>query len=213
MSLLHSLQLLNNGDFGACLPLDWDGKIENDQVALIVQEFNAITAKQRHYAEEMKRIRTSVGQGDLTTRIKTIENDAGGWVESSETLNEIIDTVTQPIKYMVDAIDSVRMGDLTQTIQPIKLHGEYCRAYESIADLLSMLRKFTDEVNKVSYNIGMGELGTTCVTDGINGMFVTEKLIVFRNLQGMFRKHEYNCIYPNRTTKSNCRSHYCSSRG
>jgi hypothetical protein len=169
-ALLCALQDLNNGDFNASMPLDWDGNVPTEEVPTIVSEFNAITARQRYNIEEMERIRLSFKCGDLAQRACTEPNAKGGWVSNVQTFNDTLETVTEPIKYMVAAIDSLRMGDLTR--EPKKwehLDGEYSRAYSSIQELMNMLRKFTAEVTNVTCDIGMGELGTTANSDGLAG--------------------------------------------
>src|SRR5262245_62364339 len=129
--LLKSLTALKKGDFSARLPNDWTGV--NGKIA---DTLNDVIAINDRLVKELERVSRVVGRdGKITQRANPPVAD-GSWVNLIESVNTLIDDLSQPTTDMARVIGAVAQGDLSQTmaleVDGRLLKGEFLRVVKLV---------------------------------------------------------------------------------
>lgn len=128
--LLATLNAFNDGDFTARLPSDLTGL--NGKVA---DALNQVIARTERFGDGLTRLGAEVGKkGKINARLP-LGDSVGGWAKRIDTLNSLVNDMSQPTLEMGRVIGAVAKGDLTQSV-PLEvggrpLQGEYLRTAKS----------------------------------------------------------------------------------
>jgi CheY-like chemotaxis protein len=173
---LKSLRACRKGDFSVRLPGDLTG-VDGE----IAEAFNELLASNQHLADEFKRIANAVG-----VRGKFYERAAGGpvsggWAQSVDAVNRLIDALVQPIAEMGRAVDAVATGDLTHRMElepdGRRRKGAILHTAKRVNAMAERLNLFASEMARVSWAVGdQGKPGGRVPMKGLSGTW--KELIV-----------------------------------
>jgi CheY-like chemotaxis protein len=101
---------------------------------------------------------------------------AGGWAESLNELNTLIDDLTWPTTEVTRAVGAVAKGDLGQSmaleVDGRPLEGEFLRSAKLVNKMIDQLSVFTSEVTRVAREVGTeGKLGGQAQVRGVSGVW------------------------------------------
>jgi len=88
--LLHALTALQKGDFAARLPENATG-IGRE----IAKAFNGVVALNKNLANELQRVGSAAKADKKVSRSKKQPSAKGSWAKSFESVNSIVDTISQ----------------------------------------------------------------------------------------------------------------------
>jgi HAMP domain-containing protein len=167
--LLKTLTALKKGNFSIRLPTDWMGV--NGKIA---DTLNDVIEMIDRHVKELERISRVVGRdGKITQRAAPPAAD-GSWVSLIESVNTLVDDLTQPTTEMARVIGAVANGDLSQTMalevdgRPLK--GEFLRVVKLVNAMVTQLGSFASEVTRVAREVGTeGKLGGEAKVKGVAG--------------------------------------------
>ncbi|GII94661.1 HAMP domain-containing protein [Sinosporangium siamense] len=164
--ILETLITWRDGDFRRRVPHAPSGTLSEIRILM-----NEVADRREHQASELLRVRREiVREGRFSERL-TRGPGIGGWAESVDTVNSLIDALTNPLSGAADVIDAVAKGDLSQRID---LHrsarGEVRRLGRAINGMVDQLALFTSEVTRVAREAGTeGRLGGRANVRGMSG--------------------------------------------
>ncbi|MET8681484.1 HAMP domain-containing protein [Streptomyces sp. NPDC004647] len=167
--LLAAMHALCDGDFTVRV----DGSDEG-VLAEMAGVFNRIVARNEHLAGELQRVRRDVvRQGRLDERISASPGQ-GGWAESVEASNALMEAVVVPVAKATRVLDAVADGDLTQHVDLSdgnrQLRGDLRRLGVGVNRMVDQLSLFTGEVTRVAREVGTeGRLGGRAKVRGLSG--------------------------------------------
>ncbi|HTB86169.1 MAG TPA: HAMP domain-containing protein, partial [Candidatus Sulfotelmatobacter sp.] len=169
--LLSKLTALKSGDFSVRLPDDLtglDGKVAD--------AFNEVVGRMERYGKGLSRLHTKVGRkGNINERLP-MGDSVGGWAETIEAVNSLVDDLSQPTVEMGRVIGAVAKGDLTQSV-PLEvngrpLQGEYLRTAKLVNGMVEQLGGFSVEVIRVAREVGTeGKLGGQAQVRRVSGVW------------------------------------------
>jgi two-component system sensor histidine kinase/response regulator len=165
--LLEALRALNAGDFTSTI-LD-ENLFQSTTDREIAHEINELAARHRTILAEHQRVQNATESGVIDTRATPPEICTGDWLLYSSSLNKSLDATTVPLKQLVAAIDSIRMGN-SEIKLPQEYKGEYQKAHESITELaqtVDYLTQVDNTRNKFWLNMSHE---IRCHMNGIIGM-------------------------------------------
>lgn len=140
--IIETLKSINNGEFNN-INLTTDDN--NNQVVPILNEtlktINSVT-------DEIDKLITSANQGDLNLRCDT-QNFKGDWKEISESLNQLMNSISVPINKVTDNLKSLAVNDYTNTFED-DYKGVFSELAESCITLNESLLNIQDSITKVS---------------------------------------------------------------
>ncbi|MDZ4856849.1 MAG: hypothetical protein SGJ26_18680, partial [Nitrospirota bacterium] len=148
-----------DGVFVVRLPVDWSG-----MDGRIAETFNQTIAQKQRLSSEITRLSVTVGrEGRLRQRI-SMPGAYGGWAESAESINTLIDDLVRPTTEIARTIGAVAKGDLGQSVElevdGRALKGEFLRSAKLVNTMVNQLNGFTSEVTRVAREVGTeGKLG------------------------------------------------------
>ncbi|MDP8998196.1 MAG: HAMP domain-containing protein, partial [Pseudomonadota bacterium] len=184
------MEAFRDGDFSARLPTDWTG-IDGR----IAEAFNAVIAHESRIAREVRRISAVVGKDGRLQQRMSVPGAIGGWVESVNSINTLLDDLVRPTTEIRRTIGAVAKGDLGQTMdleadgRPLK--GEFLRSANLVNTMIEQLSVFTSEVTRVALEVGTeGRLGGQADVKGVSGVWkeLTESVNqMANNLTGQVR--------------------------
>ena len=136
--LLSALTSLKKGESAVRLPVEWTGV--HGKVAEV---FNDVVELNERMAEELARLRQSVGkQGKLKQRA-SLGDVRGFWKDSIGSVNALIDDLVHPTSETARVIGAVAQGDLSQTmaleVDDRPLEGEFLRTAKTINKMVDQL--------------------------------------------------------------------------
>ena len=167
--LLSALTALKKGDGSIRLPLDWTGL-----PGKLAETFNEVVELNESMAEELARLRQTVGkQGKLKQRA-SLGEVKGFWKDSIGSVNALIDDLVHPTSETARVIGAVAQGDLSQTmalqVDDRPLEGEFLRTAQTINKMVDQLGSFASEVTRVAREVGTeGKLGGQAKVKGVAG--------------------------------------------
>ena len=167
--LLTALMGLKKGDSSVRLPLEWTGLSGK-----LAETFNDVVELNENMAQELTRLRQSVGkQGKLKQRA-SLGEVKGFWKDSIACVNALIDDLVHPTSETARVIGAVAQGDLSQTmaleVDDRPLEGEFLRTAQTINKMVDQLGSFASEVTRVAREVGTeGKLGGQAKVKGVAG--------------------------------------------
>src|SRR5438309_2012173 len=168
-TLLAGLTALKKGDSSVRMPLDWTGLSGK-----VAEAFNDVVELNESMAEELARLRETVGkQGKLKQRA-SLGEVKGFWRDSIGCVNALIDDLVHPTSETARVIGAVAQGDLSQTmaleVDDRPLEGEFLRTAKTINKMVDQLGSFASEVTRVAREVGTeGKLGGQAKVKGVAG--------------------------------------------
>src|ERR671917_189434 len=125
-------------------------------------------------SREMGRVARVVGREGRMTERATLGNVEGGWAETIESVNSLVDDLIRPSSEVALVMEAVARGDLTRKMamtiegQPVK--GEFARIGTTVNTMVDQLSSFADEVTRVAREVGTeGQLGGQARVKGVSG--------------------------------------------
>ncbi|MEX1186371.1 MAG: HAMP domain-containing protein [Gemmatimonadaceae bacterium] len=167
--LLAGLKDMCGGDFSVRLP-DSADPMMND----IIDEFNAIAARNQAVTTELRRVATTVGsEGRMHDRAFVPEVE-GGWRSMIGSVNSLITDLVQPTTEVARVLTAVAEGDLSQKIvlemEGKAVQGEFLRIGTTVNTMVDQLSAFASEVTRVAREVGTeGQLGGQANVPGVAG--------------------------------------------
>ena len=169
-ALLKALEAARDGDFSVRLsPRSRDGVIGE-----IAAAYDALAERNASMEAEMARIGRVVGREGRMTERASLGGAPGGWQQSIDAVNALIDDLARPTTEVARVIDAVAEGDLSQKmalkIEGKSLKGEYLRIGTTVNAMVDQLGSFADEVTRVAREVGTeGKLGGQAEVAGVSG--------------------------------------------
>ena len=169
IALLAALTALKQGDSTVRLPLEWTGL-----AGKVAETFNEVVELNERMAEELVRLRQTVGkQGKLRQRA-SLGDVRGFWKVTIDGVNALIDDLVHPTSETARVIGAVAQGDLSQTmaleVDDRPLEGEFLRTAKTINKMVDQLGSFASEVTRVAREVGTeGKLGGQAKVKGVAG--------------------------------------------
>ena len=169
--LLNVLASLDNGDFSARLPADLtglDGKLAD--------AFNQVAARMERFGDNVSRLRNEVGRKGKIAERMPMGDAVGEWADRIESINSLVDDLSQPTADMARVIGAVAKGDLSQSV-PLEvagrpLQGEYLRTAKLVNGMVEQLAGFSVEVIRVAREVGTeGKLGGQAQVKRVSGVW------------------------------------------
>ncbi|HEY1718109.1 MAG TPA: HAMP domain-containing protein [Verrucomicrobiae bacterium] len=169
--LLATLTSLTEGDFSARLPSDLtglDGKLADT--------FNQVAARMERFGENVSRLRNEVGRKGKIGERMPMGDAVGGWADRIESINSLVDDLSQPTVETARVIGAVAKGDLSQSV-PLEvagrpLQGEYLRTAKLVNGMVAQLAGFSVEVIRVAREVGTeGKLGGQAQVKRVSGVW------------------------------------------
>ncbi|MDD5094466.1 MAG: HAMP domain-containing protein, partial [Dehalococcoidia bacterium] len=167
--VLDTLKAMKDGDFSVRLPIATNGVM-----AEIAEAFNDVVSLNERITKEIIRVGKIVGEeGQITERVLPGES-RGGWASQINSVNALIDNLTQPTAEVARVIASVAGGDLSQKmeleVEGIPLKGEFLRIATITNNMVDQLSAFAAEVTRVAREVGTeGKLGAQAKVSGVAG--------------------------------------------
>jgi PAS domain S-box-containing protein len=168
-AILEALRAVRAGDFSVRLPSGGPG-IGGE----IAQAFNEVAELNERTSRELRRTSRIVGRHGQIGRRASIQAADGEWARNVESLNELIDQLTEPAVQMSHVLGAVARGDLSKhmplDIDGRPLRGEFRRWAELVNTMVDQLNAFASEVTRVAREVGTeGKLGGQADVRGVGG--------------------------------------------
>ena len=167
--LLSALTALKKGDSSVRLPLEWTGLRGK-----LAETFNDVIELNESLAEELTRLRQTVGKEGKLKERASLGEVKGFWKDSIACVNALIDDLVHPTSETARVIGAVAQGDLSQTmaleVNDRPLEGEFLRTAKTINKMVDQLGSFASEVTRVAREVGTeGKLGGQAKVKGVAG--------------------------------------------
>ncbi|MEJ7892697.1 MAG: HAMP domain-containing protein, partial [Solirubrobacteraceae bacterium] len=167
--LLGALRGAGEGDFSVRLDTARGGNLGQ-----IAAAYNRMAENNESMARELSRVAATIGrEGRLNERagIGLLE---GGYRESMESVNSLIDDLVRPTIEVGRVLTAVAQGDLEQKmaleIEGQSVRGEFLRIGTTVNTMVDQLSSFADEVTRVAREVGTeGVLGGQAKVEGVSG--------------------------------------------
>jgi len=177
-SLLNALKAAREGDFSVRLPVQKDGVMGE-----IAGVFNDVIGLNEGMANEIIRVSKVVGEeGQMTERV-SLGVVTGMWASQIDSVNALINNLSQPTVEVGRVITAVAEGDLTQKmrleVEGVPVKGEFLRIATISNTMVDQLSAFGSEVTRVAREIGVeGKLGAQAEVPGVAGTWreLTDKV-------------------------------------
>ena len=162
--LLQALEAFRRGDFSARLPADGSGV-----AGKVADAFNDIIGMNQWMAENMQRVSQAVGQEGRLAQRSPMPVAMGGWADTVQAVNNLIDDLVRPTTEMALVIGAVANGDLSKKITA-DVRGEILQLKNIINVMVDQLNAFASEVSRVAREVGTeGRLGGQAQVRGMGG--------------------------------------------
>jgi HAMP domain-containing protein len=167
--VLSALMSIKKGDFTIRLPVGWTGI-----AGKVADTFNEVAELMSNSTEELSRVSHVVGKEGRIQERMTVGHVTGGWSERVNSVNNLIESLAQPIRETARVIGAVAKGDLSQSmameIEGRKLEGDFLRTAKTVNTMVNQLGAFASEVNRVAREVGTeGKLGGQAKVKGVAG--------------------------------------------
>src|SRR5436190_2119493 len=168
-ALLGALTALKRGDSSVRLPEAWTGLSGK-----VAEAFNEVVELNERTAEELMRLRKTVGKEGKLRQRASLGDVRGFWKVTIDGVNELIDDLVHPTSETARVIGAVAQGDLSQTmaleVDDRPLEGEFLRTAKTINKMVDQLGSFASEVTRVAREVGTeGKLGGQASVEGVSG--------------------------------------------
>jgi HAMP domain-containing protein len=157
--LLSALAAFKEGDFSVRLPMDSTGL-----TGKIYDTLNGVFWLTDRLADELGRISTTVGKEGKVSHRASLGAVSGGWLNSIDSLNQLIGDLVRPSTDVARVIGAVAKGDLSQrmavAVENRSLQGEFLHTAQVVNTMVEQLNSFASEVTRVAREVGThGKLG------------------------------------------------------
>ena len=177
-SLLNALKAVREGDFSIRLPVQKDGVMGE-----IAGVFNDVIGLNESMANEIIRVSKVVGEeGQMIERVSTGAVN-GMWASQIDSVNALINNLSQLTAEASRVLTAVAEGDLTQKmrleVEGVPVKGEFLRIATIANIMVDQLSAFGSEVTRVAREIGVeGKLGAKTEVPGVAGTWkdLTDKV-------------------------------------
>ncbi|WP_449228850.1 HAMP domain-containing protein [Azospirillum argentinense] len=167
--LLRALRQFRKGDFSVRLPLDLDG-LDGE----IAAAFNDVVEMNEALVEDVGRVSVAIGkEGRIGQRVR-LPTASGGWGVCVDSVNAMVEDLTQPTQEMARVIGAVAKGDLSQSM-PLEvdgrpLQGEFRQTARTVNRMVEQLVTVTAELTRVAREVGIeGKLGEQAQVKDVAG--------------------------------------------
>ena len=165
-ALLEALQAFRRGDFSVRLPADGSGV-----GGKIADAFNDIVGMNQWTAEHLSRVSQAVGQEGRLAQRAPMPAALGGWADTVQAVNNLIDDLVRPTTEMALVIGAVANGDLSRKITA-DVRGEVLQLKNIINVMVDQLNAYAFEVSRVAREVGTeGRLGGQAQVRGMSGIW------------------------------------------
>jgi signal transduction histidine kinase/CheY-like chemotaxis protein/HAMP domain-containing protein len=165
-ALLEALQAFRRGDFSVRLPGDGSGV-----GGKIADAFNDIVGMNQWTTENLSRVSQAVGQEGRLAQRAPMPAALGGWADTVQAVNNLIDDLVRPTTEMALVIGAVANGDLSRKITA-DVRGEVLQLKNIINVMVDQLNAYASEVSRVAREVGTeGRLGGQAQVRGMNGIW------------------------------------------
>jgi signal transduction histidine kinase/CheY-like chemotaxis protein/HAMP domain-containing protein len=168
-SLLRALRIYKRGDFSVRMPLDLTG--EAGEIALA---FNDVVERSEALEREIARLNVAVGKDGRLSQRANVGDVSGQWRTCVDSLNGMIDDLSQPTTEAGRVMRAVAAGNLELKMsldndgRPLK--GDFLRTALAVNGMVDRLKSFASEVTRVAREVGTeGNLGGQAVVEGVAG--------------------------------------------
>jgi HAMP domain-containing protein/signal transduction histidine kinase/CheY-like chemotaxis protein len=168
-AILGALTAAKDGDFSVRLSAR-----RRDVIGEVQAGVNDLVEMNARMAKELQRLARVVGREGRMTERATLPGLYGGWADSVEAVNSLVDDLVRPTTEVGRVIAAVAQGDLSQKMaltiegQPVK--GEFSRIGQTVNAMVDQLGSFADEVTRVAREVGTdGKLGGQAEVKGVSG--------------------------------------------
>jgi hypothetical protein len=167
--ILRALRSLRRGDFRVRLPSGEPGT-----VGQIADAINDIADLNERTASEIRRISRTVGRDGRIEQRASMGPAEGAWVRNVESINGLIDDLTESTLEMSRVLEAVARGDLSQhmalEIEGRPVRGVFRRTGQTVNTMVDQLNAFASEVTRVAREVGTeGKLGGQADVRGVAG--------------------------------------------
>jgi HAMP domain-containing protein/signal transduction histidine kinase/CheY-like chemotaxis protein len=182
-AIAATLAAARDGDFSKRLPAR-----RRDVVGDVQARVNDLVEMNARMAKELQRLARVVGRDGRMTERAALPGVYGGWADSVEAVNTLVDDLVRPTTEVGRVIAAVAQGDLSQKMaltiegQPVK--GEFSRIGQTVNAMVDQLSSFADEVTRVAREVGTdGKLGGQATVKGVSGTWrdLTDSVNVMAN--------------------------------
>ncbi len=168
-AIVGALTAARDGDFSVRLSAR-----RGDVIGDVQTRVNELVEMNARMAKELQRLARVVGRDGRMTERATLPGVYGGWADSVESVNSLVDDLVRPTTEVGRVIAAVAQGDLSQKMaltiegQPVK--GEFSRIGQTVNAMVDQLSSFADEVTRVAREVGTdGKLGGQAEVKGVSG--------------------------------------------
>ncbi len=148
--ILNTVGDLANGNFDASLPV-YQGK---KQVAN--QKFDALKSNILSLNSDITRLINAAIKGDLEERVNT-DLYGGGWNKLTEGLNQLLMTVSEPVKEVNQVLYKLSGGDFNIKIN--KNHqGIFSEMMLSLENMIKSIGSYINEITDILKTMALGDL-------------------------------------------------------
>ncbi|PWN21694.1 hypothetical protein BCV69DRAFT_152360 [Microstroma glucosiphilum] len=132
---------------------------------------NQMVDRLSNFATEVTRVSLEVGtEGKLGGQVE-VEGVEGRWKELKDVVNRLAANLTSQVRGVALVTKAVARGDLSKKID-VEADGEVLDLKLTINVMVDQLRKFADEVTRVSREVGSrGQLGGQANVPGVQGVW------------------------------------------
>ncbi|CAO1627455.1 unnamed protein product [Sympodiomycopsis kandeliae] len=132
---------------------------------------NQMVDRLSNFATEVTRVSLEVGtEGKLGGQVE-VEGVEGRWRELKDVVNRLAANLTTQVRGVALVTKAVARGDLSQKID-VEANGEILELKVTINVMVEQLRRFANEVTRVSREVGSaGQLGGQAQVPGVEGVW------------------------------------------
>jgi PAS domain S-box-containing protein len=136
--------------------------------------FNAVVELNKQMARELRRIGRIVGRQGLISERASLPGAQGEWARNVESVNELIDLLSEPAVEVSRVLGAVADGNLSERMPLARrgrqLTGEFRRWAKTVNTMVDQLNAFASEVTRVAREVGTeGKLGGQADVRGVGG--------------------------------------------
>ncbi|RAW01012.1 PAS domain S-box protein [Pseudochryseolinea flava] len=142
--VIKAIGEIANGSFDFNIKLD--GLNVDESVKLVTQDLINLRDNLKSILGEVNEVVRQAGsEGKLDARLR-LTNTKGAWKELVDSINELLQSIAEPVMEFNKIVTEMANGDLTQRFQ--------MAASGDIKNMASSLNKAVDNLNELLYNIG-----------------------------------------------------------
>ena len=166
LDVAEALRAVARGNFRVRLPAAASAELADAFTAVV--ERNALLVR------ELRRVSRMVGRHGLIGERVTMPAPEGDWARAVDSVNELIDALSEPAVDVSRVLGAVAEGNLAERMllerRGRPLSGEYRHWAETVNTMVDQLNAFASEVTRVAREVGTeGKLGGQADVRGVGG--------------------------------------------